>query len=1006
MPVEFLTPEQARRYGRYNGDPVPAQLAKYFFLDDKDRAEIGAHRGAHNKLGYAVQLCTVRFLGAFLPDPTVVPRIVVKHLAEQLEIADANCLGQYRERLITHQTHAREIRARHGYRDFAEQPEHWRLVRWLYTRAWLSAERPIVLFDLATAQMTERRILLPGVTTLSRLIASISGRAAERLWEVLAQAPHREQRKRLYSLLRVPESRATSCLDYLRKPPVQISAPGMVDALLRFTEFQNLGVGDLNLQRVPPGRLKVLARYAAAAKAQAIARMPRDRRIATLLAFAAVYQTIAQDDAVELLNQLISLALRRADNKGKAQRLRTIADLDRSALRLREAMRFVLDRERPELGLRAAIFAAISREQLGADVQTVDDLSRGEDETRYFDQLIDHYSQMRRFLPLLLQTIEFRGPASSDPVLQALAFLRRREGPRQVPMEQAPLAVVSKNWHKLVLSKDVPDHRFYALCTLERLQDGLHRRDIFLAKSERWADPRAKLLQGEAWVQARPNICRTLNRKADGAMEVQALATQLDEAYLQAAETVAARTEVRVEKKKGRDRLCVTPLDKLDEPASLLELRRQVDALIPRVDLPEALLEVEAWTGFADEFRQVSERGTQVEDLATSVCAVLTAEACNINLEPVVRNDVPALAYARLAWVQQNHIRAETLSRGNARLVREQSRIPIVKAWGGGEVASADGLRFVVPVKTLHGGLNRKYFPGQRGVTYYNFISNQFAGFHGIVIPGTLGESPYLLDGLLEHNTELQPQQIMTDTAGYSDLIFGLFWLLGFQFSPRLADLGDARYWRIDKSARYGVLNGIARHCLQRELIEENWDEFLRVAGSLKMGIVKPSDLIRGLQRGNKVSTLGRAIGELGRIPKTLHLLNYISDPDYRRHCLTQLNRHESRNGLARQVFHGQKGELRQRYREGQEDQLGALGLVVNALVLWTTRYMDAALTHLRSQGVVVKPEDVARLSPLASKYFNVLGRYHFAVTDEAVRRGELRPLRNPNVFEQELLTA
>ena len=134
--------------------------------------------------------------------------------------------------------------------------------------------------------------------------------------------------------------------------------------------------------------------------------------------------------------------------------------------------------------------------------------------------------------------------------------------------------------------------------------------------------------------------------------------------------------------------------------------------------------------------------------------------------------------------------------------------------------------------------------------------------------------------------------------------------------------------------------------------------------------------------------------------------MNYIADADYRRHCLTQLNRHESRNGLARHVFHGHKGELRQRYREGQEDQLGALGLVVNALVLWTTRYMDKALAHLRSQGVAVKAEDVARLSPLASKYFNVLGRYHFTVTDDAVRRGELRPLRNPNAFEQEILIA
>jgi TnpA family transposase len=230
--------------------------------------------------------------------------------------------------------------------------------------------------------------------------------------------------------------------------------------------------------------------------------------------------------------------------------------------------------------------------------------------------------------------------------------------------------------------------------------------------------------------------------------------------------------------------------------------------------------------------------------------------------------------------------------------------------------------------------------------------------------------------------------------------MFGLFWLLGFQFSPRLADVGDTRLWCFEGKPRYGVLQEVARHHLRCELLTANWDEFLRVAGSLKMGTVKPSELVRGLQRGNKISTLGRALGELGRIPKTLHLLNYISDAEYRRHCLLQLNRHEGQNGLARHVFHGQKGELRQKYREGQEDQLGALGLVVNALILWTTRYIDAAITYLRAQGWEVKPEDEARLSPLASKYFHVLGRYHFAVTNEAVRRGELRPLRNPHLFE------
>jgi len=94
-------------------------------------------------------------------------------------------------------------------------------------------------------------------------------------------------------------------------------------------------------------------------------------------------------------------------------------------------------------------------------------------------------------------------------------------------------------------------------------------------------------------------------------------------------------------------------------------------------------------------------------------------------------------------------------------------------------------------------------------------------------------------------------------------------------------------------------------------------------------------------------------------------------------------------------VFHGKRGELRQRYREGQEDQLGAPGLVVNMIVLWNTIYLQAALEQLRAEDYPVREEDVVRLSPLGHEHINLLGRYSFAVP-EAVARGELRPLRNP----------
>ena len=118
-------------------------------------------------------------------------------------------------------------------------------------------------------------------------------------------------------------------------------------------------------------------------------------------------------------------------------------------------------------------------------------------------------------------------------------------------------------------------------------------------------------------------------------------------------------------------------------------------------------------------------------------------------------------------------------------------------------------------------------------------------------------------------------------------------------------------------------------------------------------------------------------------------------DPDdetYRRTVHTQLTVQESRHRLARKLFHGQRGELRQRYREGQEDSLGALGLVLNAVVLWNTRYTDAALAQLRAQGYPVLDGDAARLSPLGDTHLNVHGRYTF--TPPA---GEgLRPLRDP----------
>ncbi|WP_083505128.1 DUF4158 domain-containing protein [Legionella santicrucis] len=189
MAVDFLTAEQKAQYGQYAGEPNEIQLARYFHLDKTDLAFIGLRRGEHNRFGFALQLTSVRFLGTFLIDLLLIPLNVQIFVANQLSINDITILNKYAKRDTTKREHTALIREYYGFRDFAEWPWVFRLSRLLYAKAWINNERPSLLFEFSITWLIQNKIVLPGESSLSRLISEIRERSAQRLWKRLSFLP-------------------------------------------------------------------------------------------------------------------------------------------------------------------------------------------------------------------------------------------------------------------------------------------------------------------------------------------------------------------------------------------------------------------------------------------------------------------------------------------------------------------------------------------------------------------------------------------------------------------------------------------------------------------------------------------------------------------------------------------------------------------------------------------------------------------------------------------------
>jgi TnpA family transposase len=377
----------------------------------------------------------------------------------------------------------------------------------------------------------------------------------------------------------------------------------------------------------------------------------------------------------------------------------------------------------------------------------------------------------------------------------------------------------------------------------------------------------------------------------------------------------------------------------------------------------------------------------------TTLFAALLAHGLNLPLTTMAEStDIP---YHELTYASDWYLREETVRRVIVALVDYHYGLPLSAAFGPGAMAMSDGIRFAVSSPVLHAQYHARYFGRRRGVTVHDMTSDQYSQPYIQIISPHMREAHAALDAMLHHETELPIREMMVDTAGFTDLMYALYDLEGFRLAPRIRDLPSLRLFPLARPVDYGPLKPLFRSPpLRRELITRCWDDMHRVAASLKDGTVSSVLLVEKLQALERKNLVHRGLEEYGRLLRTIDILTFVSDPPYRRRVGRMLNKGEAVHSLARDLAYGQRGILADHDYASQVNRATCLSLLVNVIAVWNTRYMQAALEHLRLAGYPVRDEDLSHLSPILSGHINLHGSHHFDFQAPKKRQGQLRPLR------------
>jgi TnpA family transposase len=970
-------------YPRTRSNPTDRELNELFTPTPADLAFARRHtKSAISRLGLLVLLKTFQRLGYF-PNLAAIPPRIVQHIATVTEFTDiADGLQQYEQGQFRWQ-HMGLIRDYLGVEAFSAGGQRVMIAAML--EAAHSKDIIADIINVGIEALVRARFELPAFSALLRAAGKARAQVNRRYYEQVYNALDDRQKTLITHLLTRAEDETKSPWHRLKQEPRQPPPKHMREFIQHLRWLQSLNGAYHVLDTVPETKLQRFVDEARALNVNRMNEMQPTKRLTLTVALIRARTAQALDDLAEMFVRRISKLHQRADEALQNYRLGHQAQTDELIALLANLLDGWRQAETWDERLRR--LNALIGDNADA-LRERCDVYLSYAGNNYLPFLPRLYKSQRGLYVEALALLQPTSTSTDKALEQAIAFLLQQRTARAQRLSvtckvrdavesRLDLSWVPQRWWKAVTGlnrRDVivetVDRRYFELCVFSCVMLELKSGDLFIAGSERFGDYRTQLIGWEDYERHVASYCEQAGISADPTQFVEHLKTWLSDAIHTL--DVAFPDNAAVTIKDGEP--VIRRLEKQAEPENFGLINRLLSERLPERNLLDMLADTEHWLNWTRLFGPLSGFEARIDSPRERYVTNTFCYGCYLGPSQTARA-MKDIDRRHVAYVNQYHVTEQNLLNANVEVINTYNRFKLPKLWGSGKSASADGTKWDVYEQNLLSEYHIRY-GGWGGIGYYHVSDTYIALFSSFIACG-VWEAVHILDGLLENRSKIRPDTLHADTQGQSESVFGLAYLLAIHLMPRIRNWKDLTLYLPHKAFTVEYIGELFSDTIDWQLIKTHLPDMLRVALSISHGKIRSSTILRRLGTyGRKKNKVYLAFRELGRVVRTVFLLNFVSDPELRRTITAATNTSEAWNAFIQWVAFGGDGIIRENSRDEQRKIIRYNHLVANLLVFHNAVSMTRVLQELIDEGHPVTEEIIARLAPYRTDHINRFGSY------------------------------